>query len=78
MKIKVTCNKCGNEIEMEDWDDVLCDECGNNIWVDERGVVNQECGEEFHSDIIGDAIGTTMAEAYEYFGDPDDEDDYMD
>lgn len=48
------------------------------FWVDERGVVNQECGEEFHSDIIGDAIGTTMAEAYEYFGDPDDEDDYMD
>ena len=44
----------------------------------ERGVVNQECGEEFHSDIIGDAIGTTMAEAHEYFGDPDDEYDYMD
>nr|DAO45797.1 MAG TPA: phnA-like protein [Caudoviricetes sp.] len=73
MLIKVTCNKCGSEITMEDWDDIICEECGNNIWVD-NGTVYQECEDEFHSDIIGDAIGVSMAEAYEYFGDPDDED----
>ena len=43
----VTCNGCGKEIVLEDFDDVLCDECGNNIWMDEDGNIYQECSDEF-------------------------------
>ena len=77
MARKITCNNCGAELTLEDWeDDVFC-ECGNNIWID-NDTVYQECSGEFHSDVFEDAIGTSMAEAYEFFGDPDEEDDMMD
>lgn len=74
----IICNKCGAEIVLEDYDDILCEECGNNIWMDERGVVYQECEDEFHSDVFEDGIRCSDAETYEFFGDPDEEDDYMD
>lgn len=70
----VTCNGCGKEIVLEDYDDVLCDECGNNIWMDEYGHIYQECSDEFHSDVFEDAIRTSEAEMFEFFGNPDDDD----
>lgn len=70
----VTCNGCGKEIVLEDFDDVLCDECGNNIWMDEDGNICQECSDEFHSDVFEDGIRTSEAEMFEFFGDPDDDD----
>lgn len=70
----VTCNGCGKEIVLEDFDDVLCDECGNNIWMDEDGNIYQECSDGFHSDVFEDGIRTSEAEMFEFFGDPDDDD----
>lgn len=70
----VTCNGCGKEIVLEDFDDVICDECGNNIWMDEDGNIYQEYSDEFHSDVFEDGIRTSEAEMFEFFGDPDDDD----
>lgn len=70
----VTCNGCGKEIVLEDFDDVICDECGNNIWMDEDGNIYQECSDEFYSDVFEDGIRTSEAEMFEFFGDPDDDD----
>lgn len=75
MAKKIYCNKCGALMRILA-DMVICDECGNDGWIEDDGTVTQRDDGEFHCDVFEDAIGTSMAEACEYFGDSDDEDDY--
>lgn len=77
MAKKIYCNKCGARMTVDRiLGDVVCDECGNYGWIEDDGTVTQMDDGEYHCDVDENAIGTSMAEAIEFFGDPYDDDDY--
>lgn len=72
MAKKIYCNSCGALMRIAA-DEVICDECGNYGWIEDDGSVTQMDDGEYHCNVDENAIGTSMAEALEFFG--DDEDD---